>query len=139
MPLSKAVDHARDRKRESEALEAKMSRLHENAADLYALVGEERMDVDDAVAALNAREAKAAEEAAKALTDEQEQERKRIEEQRDSVALLNRVLDLVAPDYMTDDFVESWADRIGAQGNDLTTRTERAAQVLQDLAKRIKG
>lgn len=138
-PLSKAVEHARDRKRAAEALEAKLHQLRAAAPDLLTHVEEERLGVDDAIAALEARELKAKEEEERLLTQEQEQERKRLEEQRDSLALLNRVLDLVVPDYMTDDFVASWAARIGAQGNDLTDRTERAAQVLQDLAKRIKG
>lgn len=141
MPLSKAVEHARERKREAEALEAKMARLHDSAPDLLALVGEERMDVDDALAALKGREEKAAEEEALLRTQEQEQERKRIEEQRDARALLSRAVELLAPRNASDGFVRSWAEHLGELDDELaelTKRAEQAAQVLLDLTERVK-
>lgn len=141
MPLSKAVEHARERKRESEALDAKMSQLRDSAPDLLALVGEERMDVDDALAALNARELKAKEDEEKQRTDEQEQERKRLDEQRDARALLTRIVELVAPKSMSDGFINSWAEHLGDLDDELTEltkRSEQAAQVLLDLTERVK-
>lgn len=58
-PLSRALEVARERKADAEAIKAKMERLRADAADLAALVDEERMALDDAMAALEARVEKA--------------------------------------------------------------------------------
>lgn len=76
-PLSVAVEGARERKREAEALKAKQERLHEHAADLLSLVEEGRMAIDDAVAALDAREEKARQEAAERAAQEAQEEQRR--------------------------------------------------------------
>jgi ParB-like chromosome segregation protein Spo0J len=83
-PLSRALETARERKAEAEALKSKMDRLRADALDLATLVDEERMNADDAVAALDAREAKvrqdeaerdeAARQQAAALASEQERQ-----------------------------------------------------------------
>lgn len=54
-PLSVALRTARERKVDAEQLAAKTSRLKADAPDLAALVEEERMGVDDAIAALDSR------------------------------------------------------------------------------------
>lgn len=61
--LRDAADMARERKRKTQEIEASKARLRADAPDLHDLVAEERMSVDDAVAALNAREEKARTEA----------------------------------------------------------------------------
>lgn len=58
--LTDAYNEALKRKRDEEERRSKMDRLRGAASDLAALVEEERMSVDDAIAALNAREAEAA-------------------------------------------------------------------------------
>lgn len=140
-PLSAAVDEARAAKRDAEALQAKLDRLRNSASDLLAHVEEERMDVDDAIAALEAREEKAIEEAAQQRTEEQERERKRADEQRDARALLTRIVDLAAPKSMSNGFVNSWVEQLGGPDDelkDLIKRAEQAAQVLLDLTEGIK-
>jgi len=130
-PLSKAIEEARDAKRDAEALDAKLSRLKADAPDLAALVAEEQLGVDDATAALTARETEAERVAA-------EVERKRIEERRDALALLDRILDLAAPVDMDDGWVEAWAARIGNAGSDRKTRTAQAGALLLALAERLQ-
>ena len=90
--------------------------------------GEITPDIDRATAQEIAASYRAAED---------EERRKRAEERRDAVALLVRVLDLVSPLGVDQhDWVESWAGHIGE--SDLASRTEQAAQVLLELAKRIR-
>src|SRR5258708_624497 len=67
-----------------------------------------------------------------------ERQRKQQEEQRDARALLLRIVDLAAPPAMSDGFVDDWARHLGDVDADLISRAERAAQVLFDLAKRIR-
>lgn len=140
-PLSAALDEARAKKLNAEQLAVKMDRLRDEAPDLLELVGEERMGIDDAIAALDAREAKAAEEEARLRTEEQEQERKRREEQRDARALLSRIVELTAPQSMSNGFIDAWAEHLGDADDELDQlikRAEQAAQVLLDLAERVK-
>jgi ParB-like chromosome segregation protein Spo0J len=73
-PLSSALEIARDRKHEASELKAKMDRLHNEAADLRGLVDEERMSVDDAIAALDAREEKARQEEEARASEEAQRE-----------------------------------------------------------------
>lgn len=80
MALSDAVEQARQRKREVEGLRAKRERLRTGAEDLWVLVDEERMDLDEAIAALEERERRAAEQRQR---DQQAEEQIRQEEDRD--------------------------------------------------------
>lgn len=57
--LKDAYDEAQERDRAEAERQAKVERLRASAADLAALVDEQRVSVDDAIAALNAREAEA--------------------------------------------------------------------------------
>lgn len=134
-PLSKAVEEARQLKREDTDREAKKARLRDAAPDLLARVGE-GMDLAEAVGALEVREQRARQEVAEQRTAEQERQRKREEEQRDARALLLRIVDLVAPTSMTDGFVESWAEHLGDLDAEQIKRTERAGQVLLELVER---
>jgi hypothetical protein len=61
--LQAAAEVARARKRAKEEREAKITRLKKDGPDLAKLVGDDAMDVDEAVAALEMRERKASEEA----------------------------------------------------------------------------
>ena len=79
-PLSVAVETARAKKREAEELAAKMARLRADAPDLLALVDEGRMDVDDATAALGAREDKAQQEADQRAREQHAESVKRAQE-----------------------------------------------------------
>jgi hypothetical protein len=58
--LQAAADIARVRKKWKEEREAKIARLKKDAADLAKLVGDDAMDVDEAIASLELREQKAA-------------------------------------------------------------------------------
>jgi hypothetical protein len=136
-PLSVAVTAARERKRETEAREVKMARVRAAAADLAELVGEGRMDLDEAIAALDLREERARQAASEQQRQAAEQERKQAEDQRDARALLGRIIDLIAPQSMSEGFIESWAERLGDLDPSLIKRTGQAAQALTDLAERI--
>jgi ParB-like chromosome segregation protein Spo0J len=131
MPLSDAYEEARERKREAEEAKVKLDRLRVGAPDLLSLVDDERMSLDNAVAALNAREEKV-------RTEEQERERKQAEEQRDARALLGRIVELVGPQSMSDGFIDAWVDRLGEIDAEFIKRTEQAGRVLLDLAERAK-
>lgn len=72
-PLSKAVEQARAVKRDAEALQVKLDRLADAASDLRSLVDDGDLDVNDAVAALDAREEKSRQEAAEAERQAEEQ------------------------------------------------------------------
>lgn len=76
-PLYKAVETARQRKRDAEALAAKMAILADSAPDLRALVEDESLGVDDAIAALKAREEKARREEEERLEEEARAEHER--------------------------------------------------------------
>jgi hypothetical protein len=91
-PLSVAVDTARAKKKEAELLADKMDRLRGSATDLLALVEEGRMDVDDATAALDAREEKARQEAATVAAQERALEAQRESERRVAASNLRSVL-----------------------------------------------
>jgi hypothetical protein len=148
--FSRALETAYERRTESESLKSKMNRLIADAEDLAELVDECRMDVDEALAALDAREEKTRQEAeaarreaaARASEEElrrREQERKQVEEQRDARALLSRVVELLAPASRTDGFVATWAAQLGELDVDLTELIKRAADaqaVLGDLIER---
>lgn len=81
LPLREAYESALERKREADDARAKLDRLRTAASDLTALVEEERMALDDAIAALDARERKAREEA-EAKANEQERARQQYERER---------------------------------------------------------
>lgn len=78
--LSVALEEARQRKRADEERQRQKARLHADATDLLSLVEEERMSLADAIAALEAREEKARQEAEERRT-EAEQKRE-IERER---------------------------------------------------------
>ncbi len=72
--LQAAADIARARKKAKEDREAKIARLKKDGPDLAKLVGDDAMDVDEAIAALELREQKAREEAARAKSDAEQKE-----------------------------------------------------------------
>lgn len=86
-PLSKAVDEARQLKKEDAARESKKNRLREGAPDLLARVGE-GLDLDEALGALETREQRARQEAeqvrreAEAIASEEERQRRVLEQER---------------------------------------------------------
>lgn len=88
MSLDSAAQVARDRKREAAEIKAKRQRLRVDARDLADLVDDERMSVDDAIAALDAREQKARQDAAAAKREaeerasEEERQRQALEQER---------------------------------------------------------
>ena len=59
LALQQAANTARERKQAIKEREQKVARLRKSGADLYDLVAEDRMDPDEAIAALEAREEKA--------------------------------------------------------------------------------
>lgn len=91
-PLSRAVEDAREVKRDAEALQAKLDRLRADADDLAALVDEGRMGVDDAIAALDAREEKARQDADAEAAAEREYEAQLQSERRAAATNLRSVL-----------------------------------------------
>jgi len=97
MSLNDAYDAARERKKAAEEDRARRERLGGGASDLMSLVDEERMSLADAVAALDAREEKARQEAEAARLAEEErvteEERKRREQQGVDRAHAARVSD----------------------------------------------
>jgi hypothetical protein len=69
--LESAADKARERKRIKQERDAKKERLREAAPDLYARVADDdKADVDEAIAALEVREAKARAEAEASASEE---------------------------------------------------------------------
>jgi ParB-like chromosome segregation protein Spo0J len=80
-PFSTALEEADDRDRLAAEDRAAKDRLRVGGADLLALVDEERMSLDDAVALLDAREEKAR---------QQEDEREREEREREQIELERR-------------------------------------------------
>lgn len=67
--LQAAAEIARERKAAKKEREAKIVRLKKDGPDLAKLVGDDAMDVDEAIAALELREQKAREEAARAKNE----------------------------------------------------------------------
>jgi len=88
MSLDTAAETARERKREAAEIKAKRERLGADSPDLADLVDDERMSIDDAIAALDAREEKARREAAAAEREaverasEEERQRRVLEQER---------------------------------------------------------
>jgi ParB-like chromosome segregation protein Spo0J len=70
--LDAAASAARERKREVAEINAKKDRLRKAAPDLLNHVDEERLDLDEAIAALDAREEKARREEAERLEQEKQ-------------------------------------------------------------------
>lgn len=72
-PLSRAVEEARNRKREAEAHQAKLDRLDTDASDLAAAVRDGEHDIDEAIARLEHR---------LRVAEEQRLEQERLERER---------------------------------------------------------
>lgn len=83
--LSVALEEARQRKKSDEERQRQKARLHADASDLLSLVDEERMSLADAVAALDAREEKARQEAEERRTEKEQARRQREQERLDSL------------------------------------------------------
>jgi ParB/RepB/Spo0J family partition protein len=83
---------AAERQEAKQITESKKARLRTGAPDLLALVDEGRMDIDDATAALDAREEKALQEAATAAAKERALEAQRESERRVAATNLRSVL-----------------------------------------------
>jgi ParB-like chromosome segregation protein Spo0J len=118
--LNRAYEFAQTEKDKSEGIEAQLARLRAEDSELADKVVEGELTLPGAFAELR------------------ERERKRADEKRDAHALLGRILELAAPQSMSDGFVESWAERLGDLDDDLIKRAEQAGQVLLDLAERFK-
>ena len=101
----------------ADTYEARFARL---TPELASQVRDELLSLDDAIAVLDRREQRAA------------------EDRRDARALLTRILDLAAPDEPTLDFTDVWATRIGPVEPSLVARISDAIEVLTDLAKRLE-
>lgn len=120
--LDEAYKTARQRKTEADSVENQLARLRAEDADLAARVVEGELTLKGAWAELG------------------ERQRKRAEQQRDARALLRRVVELVAPESMSDEFLVTWVENLGDLDPDLTVlakRAETASQVLNDLVERL--
>jgi hypothetical protein len=87
-----AREIAAQRQEAKQITESKKARLRTGGPDLLALVDEGRMDIDEAVAALEAREKTQREEAADAAAQERALEAQRDNERRIAAANLRSVL-----------------------------------------------
>lgn len=120
--LDAAYETARERKKAAESNEARMATLRAAAPDLADQVTEERLSLGEAIAAW------------------QERDRKSAEQRRDARDLLKRAVDLVAPESMSNGWVNSWAEHLhDCDDIDvLAKRAEQAANILLDLVERIR-
>jgi hypothetical protein len=117
--LNDAADEAANRRRAAESDDERMAALRAVAPDLADLVQEDRLTLTGAWA------------------EHGERERRRTEQRRDARALLTRVLDLVAPEQLSPDFVDSWAAHLGDVEPELLARVDDAITVLTHLAKKV--
>ncbi len=117
--LNEAYGTIQERRRETKRLTEQRQRLRELAPDLDDQVAE-------GVIALT-----------EALQQAQEQERVEKEKRRDAVDLLDRVLTLVAPDHVDEEFLNAWADRIGIVSVKTKQKTRQAGEALLALAERL--
>lgn len=94
LSLASATKIARQRKQEAKEIQEKKERLQACASDLAEHVDDGRLDLDEAIAALNRREEKALDEEAQRRTEEQaaeaEQRRLRDEAQTESAIAIRR-------------------------------------------------
>jgi hypothetical protein len=116
--LKDAYDEAKNRSKAAASAESRFAKLPTDFADL---VRDERMTLEEAEAAAN------------------ERQRRLIDQRRDARALLTRVVDLVAPDDPSPDFVEAWATHLGEVEPDFVERIDAAIATLTDLAKRVRS
>jgi ParB-like chromosome segregation protein Spo0J len=84
-PLSVAVAEAREHKVIADAVRAKEDRVRKADPDLMSLVAEQRMDLDEALAVLDAREEKARREAESLASAEERERRQREQEHREAI------------------------------------------------------
>lgn len=119
IPLNDAYKKIQDRKKEARRLAEQREQLRSIAPDLDDQVSEEVLQLTEAL--------------------DQARERDRIEKerQRDAVDLLERILGLVAPDHVDDEFIESWAGRIGSVKPEVKEKTQQAGEALVALAERM--
>lgn len=92
LALQEAAKIARERKQAIKEREQKVARLRKSAADLYDLVAEDRMDPDEAIAALEAREEKARAEASEREQAEQRAAEEHQRECRDATQFLCQIV-----------------------------------------------
>jgi ParB-like chromosome segregation protein Spo0J len=92
LPLYKAVEIARENKQRARVEAGNRERLRTDAPDLLALVDDDQLSLDDAVAALDAREQKAREEAEAAKAEEDRQAKAERAERRTATEALCRLL-----------------------------------------------
>lgn len=113
-PLYKAVEEARRLKQDDADREAKKARLRDGAPDLLARVGEEVLSLDDAIAALNAREEKARQEAMQRAAKEELEEAQRESERRAAVTNLRSVLTyLISAVLKPEELAAEYGDVVG--------------------------
>jgi ParB-like chromosome segregation protein Spo0J len=132
-PLYKAVEEARRLKQEDADREAKKARLRKGAPDLLARVGEEVLSLDDAIAALDAREEKARQEAAQRASKEAQEEAQRESERRAAISNLRSVLTYLTSTVLTSD--ELAADYADVVGDFLRQDLVYAARTMTAIAK----
>lgn len=119
IPLNDAYTRVKAREKEARRLAEQREQLRSIAPDLDDQVSEEVLQLTEAL--------------------DQARERDRIEKerQRDAVDLLERILGLVAPDHVDDEFIESWAGRIGSVKPEVKEKTQQAGEALVALAERM--
>jgi hypothetical protein len=123
MGLDKAYEVARQRKTEADSVESQLARLRAEDSDLADRVVEGELSLKGAWAELG------------------ERQKKRADEQRDARALLKRVVELVAPEAASEEFLVTWVERLGELDTDLTVlakRAEKASQIMNDLVERLR-
>lgn len=129
LPFSKAAEQTRERDRQTAEETAAKSRLTASAPDLLSLVDEERMSIGDAVAALEARESKAEQDAKQREQERQEE----LERHRNRIRMVvtgwSTVRDLILsptwPRFGADEFEVSY----------LAARRAEAAEIIDGLGE----
>jgi ParB-like chromosome segregation protein Spo0J len=141
-PLSRAVEVARRLKKEDADREAKKTSLREGAPDLLARVGE-GLDLDDAMAALKAREDKARQEAEAQRTEENRRAAEAAAKAARISESLRMAVNTLIKGFGTAELRQQIADSyvptdVGSEVNQNITAAElaTAAAVCSDLANR---
>ena len=121
--LDEAYKIARDNKTKADTVEAQLAKLRAEDSELADKVVEGELSLKGAWAELA------------------ERQKKRADEQRDARALLKRVVELVAPESASDEFLVTWVERLGELDTDLVVlakRAEKASQIMNDLVERLR-
>lgn len=135
MPLYKAVEEARENKKRAKDIADKRARLKSEAPDLFALVEDDQLELDGAIAALDARVKKAEEEAAAAEREQrQAEEEAEKERQAATVVLCKAVAALARADgkALARDYREEYEpDGLGVDLAALNSAASTLAQIIE--------